>query len=99
MEGASLRGEIKMTIQKINMDIHVNFETDLNGDTVDAHWYCSESCFNQDMERKGENFTQPGAYPGGSETDYCTYCTNCSDHLWTGNEHDGMCRQCQFSIL
>ena len=81
------------------MSTHVHFIEDIQGNLESIDWYCSEFCFNQDMHDKGEQFPTPGAYPGGSETNNCTYCANCNEHLWSGIEHDNMCDQCQSLIF
>ncbi len=33
-----------------------------------------------------------GAFPGGSETDYCVYCDTCETHLWCGLSLEEPCK-------
>jgi hypothetical protein len=63
------------------LTIHLRSINDSRGDVTDYHWFCSRSCYLDDLaeHEPTETYEEGGAYPCGAEHDSPDFCTRCGD--------------------
>jgi len=75
--------------------IYLRSENDSNGDVVDLHWYCSETCYAASFDETGRRergglWETGGAYPGGAESDSPDFCATCERPVGNPLTDDGI---------